>query len=58
MTDINPASPGPSTAVVHVAILYDVVCHECGWESAANPFIEREDAERAADWHRCGDVKI
>lgn len=44
---------GFSPAVVHLHVLYDAVCHECGWEAFENPFGDLGSAERAADWHRC-----
>lgn len=46
------ATFGPrQTAVVHVALLYDAVCHECGWTAEGNPFVELSDAETVADKH-------
>ena len=46
----------PTRAVVHLSILYDVMCHECGWESKGNPFSNRDAAMNAQDAHRCGDT--
>lgn len=45
--------PPTPTAVVHLHVLYDAICHECGWESEDNPYDTLGDAERIADVHRC-----
>ena len=42
-----------SRAVTHLLVLYEVVCHECGWESEENPFYNRFRAEETREQHRC-----
>ena len=47
------ATFGRPTAVVHIHVLYDAVCHECDWESPGSPYEDAAAAEIAAEAHRC-----
>lgn len=37
--------------VVHLVVLYEAVCHECGWQS--DPLSTAAEADTAADQHQC-----
>jgi hypothetical protein len=43
--------------VVHIAVLYDAVCHSCGWEAPSNPDPDLAAAQAAADAHVCPEVQ-
>ena len=51
--DKTAATFGRTPAVVHLSILYDAVCHECGWSAEGNPYASHDDADDAATAHRC-----
>lgn len=44
-----------SGAVVHTAILYEAVCHECGWHGPL--LLSLVDADEDADGHACQDER-
>jgi transcription elongation factor Elf1 len=37
---------------VHVDVIYQAVCHVCGWEGQTR--VNGSIAEHDAYWHRCG----
>lgn len=45
------SNDAPALVVVHTIVLYEAVCHDCGWASV--PLSSYQSADTMAELHQC-----